>query len=381
MEDHRERVRAQDTPDGVDITIAPSRAGLPVHAMVSVMFSLGIAAAVHGLATGTGFGAPGRHGEPAPTGFMAFWVLGASVGVAASLRKIAWMLGGRETLSLRGHTLRLERSDPLRRVVRSFDVADVRALREGEAPEKLPASEASMGLGKNGVVFDHRGRTEGFGLDLAADDARAIVQRLQAALRERGEAGVFEAPEGPQWIRETRDGLEIELTARHPTGKLAAVASSLAGLVATLALALWVLKPVLSAGPFAVFFYGIVGFNVLHGCRALNWRLRGREVLRLTRSGLDYERLGDLPLKWHVAPEALDTLAVRPPPEPTARRKGAVFSLGEPRLTVAGRDFGIALDVVDARTLVERVARTRAMFLASRGFRDDGGAPPPAKTG
>lgn len=133
------RTRFHDTADGIEVEIAPAREGLTLLKVVSAGFTIGIAAAIHGLLTGTGFGAPSRHGAPPPTMFLTLWVLGAACGVGAALRKIAWMLGGRETISLNGRELRLERSDPLRRVVRTFAVAEVSALRVGEAPEKLPA--------------------------------------------------------------------------------------------------------------------------------------------------------------------------------------------------------------------------------------------------
>jgi hypothetical protein len=110
-------------------------------------------------------------------GFMAFWLVGWTIGGALAASAFVWMLLGREVIVMDGRVLSL-RSEllglPLGRE-RRYALSDVKDLRCSPLAQ-LPRSRRSVGL----IAFDYGAKTIRFAADVDEAEAKMIVSRLTA---------------------------------------------------------------------------------------------------------------------------------------------------------------------------------------------------------
>lgn len=112
---------------------------------------------------------------------LAWMVLWAAVGVGV-MAYLAWLVAGRERVSLEGGALVIRRQVLGVGPTRRWPLASIRRLRTfgREIPPVVALSLDVSGRGASGVRFESGGRVVRFARTLGEPDARAVVERLRA---------------------------------------------------------------------------------------------------------------------------------------------------------------------------------------------------------
>jgi len=121
----------------------------------------------------------------APIGFLAFWLVGWTIGGAFAFAAVVWQLAGREVITVNSASLshRIEAFGIGHR--RSFRTTEVRNLRATEYSANPFTNQRSwfpplLGSGYGPVAFDYGARTIRVAPSLEEAEAKMLVQQLSS---------------------------------------------------------------------------------------------------------------------------------------------------------------------------------------------------------
>jgi len=121
--------------------------------------------------------------ENAPVAFMAFWIVGWTVGGFFALATLAWLVAGREHVTIAGDEFAVRREAFGIGWTRRYELRNAKNLRVFDAP--VDAGPFGMrdpyGFRSGPFVFDYGPRSIRFGVGLDVAEARATLARILAA--------------------------------------------------------------------------------------------------------------------------------------------------------------------------------------------------------
>ena len=133
-----------------------------------------------------------RHGDKTPTAFLAFWLLGWTLGGAFAATAVVWQLAGREVISVSSNTL-LHRAEAFGfGWNRSYKASEVRNFRSTEYSSNAFTNQRAWfppvtGSGFGPVAFDYGARTIRMAPSLEEAEARMLVRELSSRLPHRAD--------------------------------------------------------------------------------------------------------------------------------------------------------------------------------------------------
>jgi len=121
-----------------------------------------------------------------PKGFLIVWSIVWTMGGALALYICAWMIAGREIVSLQSGILMIKRTLFGHVRVRQFDLLHVSNLRVDPEPydPEGPRAAALYGFRIGPIAFEYRGKTIRFADGVTEDEAHEIVALLNGAARD-----------------------------------------------------------------------------------------------------------------------------------------------------------------------------------------------------
>jgi hypothetical protein len=168
------RAKWEDGPDGLQLTIPGARRPFVTLFLLAWLggWFFGERNAVHQLTTG---------GAPGAGGFLAFWLVGWTLGGAFVAFTVLWTLFGRERLVLRPDALVVRREVWGIGRSRTYDIRYVKDLRVAAAVGAFDyrRSMEIWGLGGGRIAFDYGAKTVYCAPSIDEAEAKQIVARLQ----------------------------------------------------------------------------------------------------------------------------------------------------------------------------------------------------------
>lgn len=121
--------------------------------------------------------------EDAPIGFLALWITGWTVGGCFAVATLAWLIAGRERVTIAGDEFAVRRETCGLGWTRRYELRNVKNLRVVDAPvDNGPfGMRDPYGFRSGPFVFDYGPRSVRFGVGLDVAEANAVLARVLAA--------------------------------------------------------------------------------------------------------------------------------------------------------------------------------------------------------